>query len=755
MKNLLNALAFATLIFVSCTKSEVSNSTLRVRSLYCQEVYSDQFTAISEIVSGSESVADAGIVYSSAPFNLSNIDGDIVKGVVSGEKVTTTVDGLDPLSSYYWVAYVADSKGNYSYGAIQVVQTLDDHVLDFDLVDCVLTSDGATLTLNIINDGNQVPREYGAVVWNASLGSLAPNGGYHAVTLPGAPVNIPDEAGNVAIKIGGLAPQTEYYFEVFAKNSRHPIYNEPVKYTTEAETPPTGSVGTLESTIVYIDVKGVTVTNKGSTNNLAYGIFYSDHPIGDDVSGLAPIEFASPLGSDNMFSVKIDQLMPNTTYYIRAYIDSRYVGLDGNSYGELVLLAQQTIDTKEAKVSLEAEELGSDMETILEPNGNQSSIKVYGCNVIMDFTKIILQSAATNDLAKYTITLNAKNIDSFDYTLGNYGFWVATSESNLSDKTKRTDIPASNFDADRKTFSAQAPDFGQNTRYYYCAYADLDEFGEQSLGVSETLTVKTPIYGGKEPKYDAMSESSIYPNQYIVADPAGLDLFYNELRGVDLSTAISGAMNSDAYFLDRNLGSRITGFPQGATPPASDFWRTSWQNGNYTSPLQDYQNQAVGWFFQWGLVYPSFVPVINDLFKCNNTTNVPGYTDTYATGMTDWNDAAVSPCPKGYRLPTLAEWSATLSATIKEAGSSAGVIVTSDHIEYMGPRFGFMYTTQKLGVTGQATGVTMVKYWASDQNNATQGKTFSQTGNPGGRLANANTNKELGNPVRCVRMVAK
>jgi uncharacterized protein (TIGR02145 family) len=121
----------------------------------------------------------------------------------------------------------------------------------------------------------------------------------------------------------GLAPNTLYYVRAYATNSEGTGYGDEVSFTTEMGLPGLTTV-TVTSVTDSSAVSGGTITSDGGTSITAKGICWStsQYPdLGDDYTfeGTGSTPFVSTM----------EDLEPNTTYYVRAYATNSL----GTSYG--------------------------------------------------------------------------------------------------------------------------------------------------------------------------------------------------------------------------------------------------------------------------------------------------------------------------------------------------------------------------------------------------------------------------------------
>jgi hypothetical protein len=181
-----------------------------------------------------------------------------------------------------------------------------------------ITSYSAVSGGNVTFDGGMVVTARG-VVWSES-----PN---PTISLS---TKTRDGVGNgeFVSNIWGLAPGNVYYLRAYATNSIGTSYGEEVMFTTDYALPSVEMRG-----IYYISSRsaqvGGTVTSTGGLEISAYGIVWSTSPN-------PTVELSSKTEETTMyhadFTATMTDLMPNTTYYLRAYATNS----KGTAYGDEV-----------------------------------------------------------------------------------------------------------------------------------------------------------------------------------------------------------------------------------------------------------------------------------------------------------------------------------------------------------------------------------------------------------------------------------
>ncbi len=134
--------------------------------------------------------------------------------------------------------------------------------------------------------------------------------------------------GNFSVTLNNLTPNTTYYVKAFATNSFGTTYGNQIFFitenalaqiTTDSVTEITGNKATIHCNIISNLYSALQFT----------GVVYSNSP--NPIAGNPGVTTAStnPLDTLGIYSVQISNLIPLTTYYVKAYVLNQY----GFSYG--------------------------------------------------------------------------------------------------------------------------------------------------------------------------------------------------------------------------------------------------------------------------------------------------------------------------------------------------------------------------------------------------------------------------------------
>lgn len=176
-------------------------------------------------------------------------------------------------------------------------------------------------------------------------GSVTSNGG-SAVTATGvcwSTDKTPTIADNTSIddankgefstKIDGLSPKTTYYLRAYATNKYGTAYGNTISFTTENPTIPTLETTAITGITNSAALCGGNIIYNGGAMVTARGVCWSQNE-----PRISDSKTTDGSGEGDFTSVLSD-LIPGTTYYVRAYATNRY----GTAYGNIMYFTTQSI----------------------------------------------------------------------------------------------------------------------------------------------------------------------------------------------------------------------------------------------------------------------------------------------------------------------------------------------------------------------------------------------------------------------------
>ena len=789
------------ILAVSCTKQDPETAhgggmgMVRVNSLFASKIYADQFTANAEIVSGFEKVVEHGFYYSVVPMHKENpensIDGfgnplpstkvvaPLVVPLKENPAFTAELSDLIAEIDYYYMAYAKDGNGKYYYGDQKVVRTAEEPALEIEPAGTLSWGNAIQVTMKVVNQGGLYPRNFGAYIWKAADSNNEPSRPENAylVVLPGAPQILVNNGDDTPLLFESLTPMTGYYIQPFAQNSREPKFMEPILVSTASLTPPSATTGTADA----VGMNFFRIANSSYTTGNFYpepevGIYWSlsgdfsdaAHADGRSVCPMDSINVALP--SDFTFTT---MAKPNTTYYIRAFVNTEYTDLDGNRHGyEVLALSGIDLTTELPQAVLATEWAGNYRDPNLTEE-DEAYINIpnplYGYSFdpndeegfLHTFTITNQDDAALN--ARFSINIRATGVENWDLGFNEYGFFYSTDSTALKgdpytdNPPEATKIISTSYDSDELIFTGVIPDIEPGQLIYYRAYAELvdesDAVISGSLGYGEVCCIIAPIYGGRQLQYAPTGRvEDGRPNPALIDNPNGIALYYYPLK--PLVTP-----NGTYSLLDRNLGGTETMARYVDNPTVFNAGTINLHATN----SQPYTYRMIGHYYKWGYKYPQMAPIVAGTAMHGVGTTIPfaptpGWewdTSIYSTA-TEW-PVGQNPCPYGSHIPLLTEWN-DIFTTVGGNGTISGTSISTSTPIYS-QQFLLIHGTKDPATTS-SNNLASGQYWAGDRRTggytgdlSTGGHNrfavFNNNGAAGsGALGNATTAWAI--PVRCV-----
>lgn len=217
-------------------------------------------------------------------------------------------------TTYYVRAYAKNVKG-VAYGEEKNFTTLDKPTVSTGAVTNITTS-SATGNGSIVSNGGNAVTEQG-FCWSTS----------HNPSITGTHVVAEGDANDFSAALTNLSPNTTYYVRAYATNGTGTAYGDEVQFTTLSISVPgvtTASVTNIGNTTA---TGGGNVVSNGGATVTERGICWSTSH-NPTISG-SHANSGTGLGE---FTVSMNNLTPNTTYYVRAYA----INSQGTAYGEEV-----------------------------------------------------------------------------------------------------------------------------------------------------------------------------------------------------------------------------------------------------------------------------------------------------------------------------------------------------------------------------------------------------------------------------------
>jgi len=340
---------------------------------------------------GGDYIMIKGIVWNTTPNPTTTSNQGITYEGEDNGAFTSALNQLLPNTLYYVRAYATNSIGT-AYGQEEVFTTLVG-------VPILATTAAAEITITTARSGGSISNDGGVPIINKGMvWSTSPNPTVitnEGITSDGSGMD------TFTSTITQLTPGTLYYVRAYSTNSIGTGYGQEVVFTTLSTLP------TLTTTLVsditsYTAYSGGIITNDGGDYIIDKGIVWSTNPNPTTTTNIG-ITYDGQ-GIDAFTSI-INQLLPGTLYYVRAYATNTI----GTAYG------QEEVFTTLVILPTLTTTLVSDMTSTTASSGG--TILNDGGTSIID--KGIVWSTTTDP----TITLNegitseGNGIDAFTSTI--------------------------------------------------------------------------------------------------------------------------------------------------------------------------------------------------------------------------------------------------------------------------------------------------------------------------------------------------
>ena len=260
---------------------------------------------------GNAAVTERGICYGT---NESPTTSGNKMAIGSGSGVFSgTISSLTPSTTYYARAYAINSKGTAYGNQVTFKTTLTISLATLTTANPLnVTGNSAELGGTITSDGYSPVTERGiciATTQNPTVGNKK--------------VTMGTDVGTFSNVVDGLVAKSTYYVRAFAINGKGTAYGNQVSFNTlgDAPTVTTRDVSNIQTTTA---IAGGIVVADGGASVTERGICYG--------TATDPTIYDTKVASGNgtgSFNVPLSILIPNTTYYVRAYATNS----NGTAYG--------------------------------------------------------------------------------------------------------------------------------------------------------------------------------------------------------------------------------------------------------------------------------------------------------------------------------------------------------------------------------------------------------------------------------------
>ena len=517
MKNITKIFLLALSLYtVSCTDENIfDNRGQRITTLYVKEIFYNEVTAQADMENPS-GIVETGFLVSDIPgvdpataiVYVSDSDTDSI----NSKRFKAYINNLTINKDYYLKAYALENNGHYYYGQEIVFRTSSNQIdyVTMKVPDELYDNNSMTAkslevygSVSDLGGGGQRLMEYGAYYWPKDMPEMKLK--KSVIVSIEEPIAVNEL---FSVPLSGLAANTTYQIQVYARNVRREQYLNPFEITTLEVTTPEIEYGTTPvevptSTTVKTNFK---IKSFGNDPEAEYGVYFGT------VLPLVQKMVATETDENGNFMVFIRGLNAATQYYVQGYVK--------NDHSEVRTAVSNPFTTLPAGKPM--------IETT--PFTTQEEITT---------TSAILRALIFSDGGS---------------PLTKYGFKYGTSEASLTNF-----IQATKYDTIAGKYSATLSNLLPNTEYYFAASAE--NVSGEVLG--NTFRFKTGILGELQWVWNGTaivsgSEQMIY----FELDPVSVTI-------QDFSANTS--RNAKLYFLDRNLGAKER-YPNCSDDIDADKW---------------------------------------------------------------------------------------------------------------------------------------------------------------------------------------
>lgn len=277
------------------------------------------------VTDGGAAITARGVCWSTTE-NPTVADHFTTDGSGAGD-FTSAMTGLQPATVYYVRAYATNEKGT-GYGAQRMFKTLD--------IPTVTTVEITEITDSTAQGGGTIVSTGDAEITAKGLcWSTSDN-----PTIADSVTESVEGNESFTATLTKLAPATTYYVRAYASNSEGTAYGEVVSFTTLASLP-TVTTSSITAVTDSTATGGGEVVSDGGAEVTVRGICWS-------TSAAPTINDNTNVTTDGtgtgVFSSALTGLLPETTYYVRAYS----INSIGTAYGqEMMFVTPKKTTTEE------------------------------------------------------------------------------------------------------------------------------------------------------------------------------------------------------------------------------------------------------------------------------------------------------------------------------------------------------------------------------------------------------------------------
>lgn len=317
-KQLLSSLTYIFLLpflFQSCNDQEAPHIPAPRLTIEEEANVTGRTSAIvSGIISrqADTEIAECGFLYSTVSSIPEEEAGVYLLNPAANGTQSAQLTDLLPNTTYYYCLYANSGYMNIRSETHQFTTDADGAPAFSEITYSDVTDYTVTLSCRLLDNGGYDISTIGYCYKRIE------DGDYSLPTERDLVVNLNPSSTTLNTTLENLVPESEYIVRAFGINKGYngTGYSEPITVTTSEELSPVlSTIEALATTELSVTVKSSVTDPKGRTIK-EYGFCWSSE---NQVPTTALTHQSCEVGQDGTFQYTIENLNPNTTYYIRAY----------------------------------------------------------------------------------------------------------------------------------------------------------------------------------------------------------------------------------------------------------------------------------------------------------------------------------------------------------------------------------------------------------------------------------------------------